>query len=98
MIDEQEHLDSLTGREIRLYNRLNLAQMNAKKVKDSFFGGAEKRAGKKAARAQEAAGRLSAAQLKQTEEEFAPFNRQLLQDCRNHQDSALFVSVSKGHF
>lgn len=73
MINDGEILDSLTGREIRLCKRFNLAQVNAKKVKNTFFGGDEKRAAKKAARAQEAAGRLSAEQLAQTEEEFAPF-------------------------
>jgi hypothetical protein len=43
------------------------------KVKDSFFGGAEKRAGRKRAEAQRRAARLTAEQLAQTEKEFAPF-------------------------
>jgi hypothetical protein len=46
------------------------------KVIDTFFGGAEKKAGRDIRRGQEAAGRLTAAQLAQTEEEFAPFINQ----------------------
>jgi len=46
------------------------------KVKDTFFGGAEKKAAKDVRRANEAAGRLTAAQLAQTEEEFQPFANQ----------------------
>jgi hypothetical protein len=43
------------------------------KVKDTFFGGAEKKAGKAEQRAQQAAGRLSAEQLEKTESQFDPF-------------------------
>lgn len=42
-------------------------------VKDTFFGGAEKKAGKAREEAAKAAGQLTAEQLAQTEEEFAPF-------------------------
>lgn len=42
-------------------------------VKDTFFGGAEEKAAKAQQKAAKTAGRLTAAQLAQTEEEFEPF-------------------------
>lgn len=45
-------------------------------VEDTFFGGAERKAGRDVRKAQQSAGRLTAAQLAQTEEEFQPFTSQ----------------------
>lgn len=45
-------------------------------VEDTFFGGAERKAGRDVRKAQQAAGRLTAEQLAQTEEEFQPFTTQ----------------------
>lgn len=45
-------------------------------VEDTFFGGAERKAGRDVRKSQEAAGRLTAEQLAQTEEEFQPFTTQ----------------------
>jgi len=55
------------------------------KVKDTYFGGAEKKAAKAERRAQQAAGRLTAAQLAQTESEFRPFIQQGAGDSLNAQ-------------
>lgn len=45
-------------------------------VEDTFFGGAERKAGRDERKAQERAGLLTAEQLAQTEEEFVPFTTQ----------------------
>jgi hypothetical protein len=63
----------MLSREQKLDRRFNFSQICCKKVKDTFFGGAEKDAAKAQAKAQAAAAGLTAERLAETEAQVTPF-------------------------
>jgi hypothetical protein len=63
----------MLSREQKLDKRFNFSQICCKKVKDTFFGGAEKDAAKAQAKAQAAAAGLTAERLVETEAQVSPF-------------------------